>query len=129
PPGQAELSERGGVGAQLVGDRPLGRKTLLLEQLAYQPHGRPFIAARLDQQIEDFTLLVDGTPEIHAPARSARSGECSKLLGKALALASRGPDRRRARCAGGVCNKSQCPLPVVLIPLTRPDKLTVPLKV
>ena len=31
--GQMELPERGGIGAQLVGDRQLGRKALLLEQL------------------------------------------------------------------------------------------------
>jgi hypothetical protein len=66
--GQMELPERGGVGAQLVGDRQLGRKAPLLEQFAHQPDGRPFIPARLDQQIEDFALLIDGTPEVHAPA-------------------------------------------------------------
>jgi hypothetical protein len=66
--GQAELPECGGIGAQLVGDRPLGRKALLLEQLAHQPHGRPLIPARLDQQIEDFALLIDGTPQVHPPA-------------------------------------------------------------
>ena len=37
-------------------------------QFAHQPHGRPFIRARLDQQIEDFAVMVDGTPEVHAPA-------------------------------------------------------------
>jgi hypothetical protein len=40
----------------------LRRKALLPEQFAHQPHGRAFIPARLDQQIEDFALLVDGTP-------------------------------------------------------------------
>ena len=70
--GQMELPERGGIGAQLVSDRQLGRKALLLEQLAHQPHGRPFIPARLDQQIEDFALLIDGTPEVHAPAGDPR---------------------------------------------------------
>ena len=57
-----ELPERGGTGGHLVGNRALRRKALLPEQFAHQPHGRAFIAARLDQQIEDFALLVDGTP-------------------------------------------------------------------
>jgi hypothetical protein len=66
--GQAKGLERGGIGAQLVGDRQLGRKAPLLEQFAHQPHGRPFIPARLYQQIENFVLLVNGTPQVHAPA-------------------------------------------------------------
>jgi hypothetical protein len=44
------------------------RRLRLLEQLAHQPHGRPFIPARLDQQIEDLALLVDGTPQVDPPA-------------------------------------------------------------
>jgi len=40
-----------------------GRKAELAEQFA-----RRFIPARLDQQIEDFTLLVDGAPQVHPPA-------------------------------------------------------------
>jgi hypothetical protein len=65
---EAEGLERGGVGAQLVGNRPLGRKALLLEELAHQPYSGPFIPARLDQQVEDFALLVDGSPQVHSPA-------------------------------------------------------------
>jgi len=38
-------------------DCQLGRKAVLAEQFA-----RPFIPARLDQQIEDFAILVDGAP-------------------------------------------------------------------
>ena len=60
--GQTELPERGGIGGQLVGNRALRRKAQLPEQFAYQPHGRAFIPATLDQQIKDFALLVDGTP-------------------------------------------------------------------
>ena len=43
-------------------------RSLLIEQLAHQHQGRPFNPARLDQQIEDLTLLVDGTPQVPAPA-------------------------------------------------------------
>ena len=70
--GQAKGLERDGMRAQLVINRQLGPKAPLLEQFAHQPHGRPFIPARLDQQIEDLALLVDGTPEIYAPAGNPR---------------------------------------------------------
>ena len=89
--GQMELPERGGIGAQLVSDRQLGRKALLLEQLAHQPHGRPFIPARLDQQIEDFALLIDGTPEVHAP-----SGDPHDHLVEVPSVARPGPPRAQA---------------------------------
>ena len=89
--GQMELSERGGIGAQLVGDSQLGRKALLLEQLAHQPYGRPFIPARLDQQIEDFALLIDGTPEVHAPA-----GDPHDHLVEVPSVARPGPPRAQA---------------------------------
>ena len=62
--GQAKGLERGGIGAQLVGDRQLGRKAPLLEQFAHQPHGGSLIPARLDQQIEDFALLIADGPVI-----------------------------------------------------------------
>jgi hypothetical protein len=68
PAGQAKSLKRGAVGAQLVGDRQLGRKPLFAEQLAHQPHGGPLVPARLDQQVENFALLVDGPPQIHALA-------------------------------------------------------------
>ena len=76
--GQTELAERGGIGGQLVGNRALRRKALLLEQFAHQPHGRAFIPARLDQQIKDFALLVDGTPwYMRLPAiRTTISSRC-----------------------------------------------------
>ena len=65
PTGQSQLSERGGVGAQLVGDQQFGCEALLLEQLAHQPQRRPSVASTLNQQVEDLALMVDGTPQIH----------------------------------------------------------------
>ena len=59
---QTELPERGGIGGQLVGKRALRCKAVLLEQFAHQPHGGAFVRARLDQQIKDVALLVDGAP-------------------------------------------------------------------
>ena len=65
--GQAKNLKRGGIRAQLVADRQLRRKAPLLAQVAHQPRGRPFIPARPEQRIEDFALLVEGTPQVHAP--------------------------------------------------------------
>jgi len=44
PAGQSQTSERGGVGAQLVGDDKFWRETLLLEQLALSTSGPPMAA-------------------------------------------------------------------------------------
>src|SRR4051794_15682701 len=68
PATQAKSPECCAVGGQLIGDRQLRRETLLLQQLAHQPLGRPFVPARLDQDVEDLALLIDSPPQIHAPA-------------------------------------------------------------
>ena len=87
--GQAKNLKRGGIRAQLVADRQLRRKAPLLAQFAHQPHGRPFIPARLDQQIEDFALLVDGTPQDMRPSaiRMTISSRCHWSPGRAAAAA------------------------------------------
>src|SRR5205085_12310859 len=43
PAGESQTPERGGVGAQLVGDQQFRRETLLLEQLADKPQRRPAV--------------------------------------------------------------------------------------
>jgi hypothetical protein len=63
--GQSQTPERGGIGAQLVGDQQFGCEPLLLEQLAHQPQRRPSVASALNQHVEDLALVVDGAPEIH----------------------------------------------------------------
>ena len=68
PAGQAKSPESGGIGGQLIGDRHLWCKAVLLQQLAHQPLGCPLVPARLDQDIEDLALLIDSPPQIHAPA-------------------------------------------------------------
>src|ERR1700757_1014811 len=60
------MPERRRVGAQLVGDQQLRRKSLLLEKLAHQPQRCPSGAPALNQHVEDLAFMVDGTPEIHA---------------------------------------------------------------
>ena len=52
---------------------------MLAEQFA-----RPFIPARLDQQIEDFALLVDGAPQVIrlAAIRTTISSRCHLSPGR-----------------------------------------------
>jgi hypothetical protein len=71
PADQSETPERGGVGAQLVGDQQFRHEALLLEQLAQQPQRRPTIASTPNQHVENLALMVDGTPEIHPLAGDA----------------------------------------------------------
>jgi hypothetical protein len=56
--GQSQTPERGGVGAQLVGDQQFGCEALLLEELAHQPQRRPSVASTLNQHVENLALMV-----------------------------------------------------------------------
>ena len=67
--GQSQTPERGGVGAQLVGDQQFRHEALLLEQLAHQPRRRPTVAPTLNQYVEDLAFMVDGSPQKHPLAR------------------------------------------------------------
>src|ERR1700739_2529298 len=67
--GKSEMSKGSAVGAQLVGRHPRRREALFAEQLAHQLDGRRPVATRLDQDLEDLALVVDGTPQIHVLAR------------------------------------------------------------
>ena len=71
PAGQSQTPERGGVGAQLVGDQQFRHETLLLEQLAHQPQRRPGVPSTLNQHVENLALVVDGAPEIRPLAGDA----------------------------------------------------------
>ena len=52
------------VAAQLVCDQPPGFASLSLKELAKEAIGRTPIAARLDENIDQVAVLVDGAPEI-----------------------------------------------------------------
>ena len=67
--GKPEIAEGSAVRAQLVGRDPGRREALFTEQFAHQPDGRRPVSTTLDQDLEDLTLVVDGTPQIHALAR------------------------------------------------------------
>ena len=62
--GRHDRSVRSPVAAQLVGDQAHGLTLLALQQLAEKACGRPAVATRLDKDIEDVAILIDGTPEI-----------------------------------------------------------------
>lgn len=50
------------IGAQLVGDGPLGRKALSLQEPGQQTSGRLGVATFLDDFVEHITILIDSPP-------------------------------------------------------------------
>ena len=52
------------IALQLVGDDPEWSLALIAQQSAKEPLGCTLIAARLQQNINDITILIDGTPKI-----------------------------------------------------------------
>ena len=65
--GETKLTDRGRIGLELVGDDCPRRTSLLSQQLAQQPTGCLLVPLRLNEDIEYFTVLVHGTPQIHPP--------------------------------------------------------------
>ena len=63
-----DRSVRRPVAAQLVGDQPPRLTLLALQQLAEKACGSPAVAPRLDEDIDDVAILIDGTPEIVPPS-------------------------------------------------------------
>ena len=59
---QAKVAERRAIGAQLVGHQKFRHKALLLEQFAQQPEGCALVAPALNQYVQDFALVIDGSP-------------------------------------------------------------------
>src|SRR5215472_10249979 len=56
------------IAFQLVGDDPEWLLALTAQQSAKEPLGCTLIAARLQQNIDDITILIHGTPKILLPA-------------------------------------------------------------
>ena len=54
------------VAPQLVRDQPARQPALSLQHLAEESYGRSAIASRLDEDVEEVAVLVDGPPEISA---------------------------------------------------------------
>ena len=62
--GRHNLSVRSPVAAQLVGDQSHGLTFLALQQLAEKTFGSPAVTTRLDEDIDDVAIVIDGTPEL-----------------------------------------------------------------
>ena len=62
--GRHDRSVRSPVAAQLVGDQSHGLTLLALQQLVETTFGSPAVATRLDEDIDDVAILIDGAPEI-----------------------------------------------------------------
>ncbi len=62
--GRHHCSVRRAIASQLVGDQPPRLAALPLQQLAEEAFGGSPIAARLDENIDHFTVLINGTPKI-----------------------------------------------------------------
>ena len=66
--GRHDHSVRSLIAAQLVGDQPPRLTLLALQELAEKTLGSPAVTTRLDEDIEDVAILIDGTPEIVPPS-------------------------------------------------------------
>ena len=64
---QAKLTQCGAIGPQAVGNDRLGADALVLQKAAQELQRGGGVAPLLDQHIEHNTLVVDGSPQVHAP--------------------------------------------------------------
>jgi hypothetical protein len=61
---QAKLPQRRCVRPQFIGDNLIGNVFLLLQELSHKFKGRALVPARLRQDLENLTFIVDCAPEI-----------------------------------------------------------------
>jgi hypothetical protein len=64
PSFDSQLSSRGAVGSQIVGDQPLRSEGIILQELAHQFQCGALVSHGLDQHIKDFAFGVDGPPKV-----------------------------------------------------------------
>lgn len=57
----------GAIRRQPVGRDLRGSKALLLEQHTHELPGRRLVPPALDEDVQHFALVVDGTPQVHPP--------------------------------------------------------------
>ncbi len=69
---QPEFTERRGVGSQLVGDDNPRREALRLQELAHQLQRGSTVVPGPDQEIQNLTFAIHGTPQVH-PLSSNRN--------------------------------------------------------
>ena len=62
--GRHDHPVRGTVAPEAIGDDAAWDTAAALEQLAKEPHGGVAIPVRLEQDVDDLAVLVDGAPEV-----------------------------------------------------------------
>jgi hypothetical protein len=62
--GRHDHAARGTVAPEAIGDEAAGVTAAPLEQLAKEPRGSVVLPARLQQDVDDLAVLVDGPPEV-----------------------------------------------------------------
>jgi len=60
----AEVARRSAIRVQVVGDHSIGNEAVSLQKLAHQFQRGVLVSLGLDQHVEDFTLRIDGAPQI-----------------------------------------------------------------
>jgi hypothetical protein len=62
--GESKLTGCSSIRAQVIRDELVWDKAVLFQKLAHQIERRPLVASGLDENVENFTLGVHGTPKI-----------------------------------------------------------------
>ena len=62
--GESKLTGCSPIRTQVIGDELVWDKAVFLQKLAHQFERRPFVPPGLDENVENFTLGVHGTPKI-----------------------------------------------------------------
>jgi hypothetical protein len=66
--GEAEFAGGQTVRGKLVSDDRFGVDALVAQQFPEELQGSRLVAALLDQHVQNLAFIVDGAPELHAPA-------------------------------------------------------------
>ena len=62
--GKSKLTGCSPISTQVIGDELVWDKAVFLQKLAHQIERRPLVASGLDENVENFTLGIHGTPKI-----------------------------------------------------------------
>ena len=76
PSVEPQITKRCRIGSPFIGDDSSRCETMLLQKFAHQLQRRPFVAPRLNQDVEHLTVLVDRPPQIY-PATADRDIQSS----------------------------------------------------
>jgi hypothetical protein len=62
--GKSKLTGCSPIRSQVIRDELVWDKAMLLQKLGHQFERRPLVASGLDENVENFTLGAQGTPEV-----------------------------------------------------------------